>query len=113
VAHRATPNGRAFTLTELLVVLALIGLLAALLLPALARARQKGLGTACRSNLKQLAMCWHSYAGDNNDFLAPNNSIMTLNNAVISAQVSWCPDHPRTDTNTYDSDSGGGAFKSP
>ena len=91
---------RAFTLIELLVVLAIIGLLASLLLPALARARQKGLAAACLSNLKQLAVCWHAYTGDNTDFLPPNNSIMSLNNAVISAQVSWCPDHPRTDTNT-------------
>ncbi len=90
----------AFTLIELLVVIVIIAILAALLLPALAKSKDKALAIACLNNLKQLETCWHSYAGDNNDLLVPNNSIMALNNQVISAQVSWCPDHPRTDTNT-------------
>jgi prepilin-type N-terminal cleavage/methylation domain-containing protein len=63
-----------FTLIELLVVIAIIAILAALLLPALARAKAKGQGIACLSNLKQLQICWFMYAADYSDQLVYNNS---------------------------------------
>jgi prepilin-type N-terminal cleavage/methylation domain-containing protein/prepilin-type processing-associated H-X9-DG protein len=99
----------AFTLIELLVVIAIIAILAALLLPALARAKEKAWTVGCLSNLKQLETCWHLYATDNADVLAPNNSIMTFSNSNFSvgaASISWCPDHARTDINTVDLRSG-------
>jgi prepilin-type N-terminal cleavage/methylation domain-containing protein len=99
----------AFTLIELLVVIAIIAILAALLLPALARAKEKAWTLGCLNNLKQLATCWHLYATDNNDVLAPNNSIMVYsgtNWGVGAASISWCPDHARTDTNTAELRSG-------
>ncbi len=96
----------AFTLIELLVVIAIIAILAALLLPALARAKDKAWTTACLSNLKQLGTCWHLYATDNADLLPPNNSVMLAGGGVFAAGISWCPDHPRTDTNTVDLRSG-------
>lgn len=58
---------RGFTLIELLVVVAIIAVLAAMLLPALQRAKAMARGTACMSNLRQLAQGIYLYLGDNND----------------------------------------------
>src|SRR5437762_8972524 len=66
-ADRLRRSRAAFTLIELLVVIAIIAILAALLLPALGRAKQKAQGVACMNNTKQLALGWILYAGDNDD----------------------------------------------
>ena len=62
----------AFTLIELLVVIAIIAILAALLLPVLARSKREGVRVNCLSNLKQLTLAAHLYAGDNRDYMVPN-----------------------------------------
>ena len=57
----------AFTLAELLVTIGIIGILAAILMPALSKAKTKALRAACLNNMKQMGMAFHMYLGDNDD----------------------------------------------
>ena len=65
-------RGRAFTLVELLVVIAIVAILAALILPALSRAKIRAQSSFCLNNTKQLAIAWMIYADEHNGQLAYN-----------------------------------------
>src|SRR5277367_830513 len=74
---------RAFTLIEMLVVLAIVGIVAALLLPALARTREAGRTTACLSNLHQIGLGLQIYVQDNQN-LMPVMYDRSTNSAVTN-----------------------------
>jgi prepilin-type N-terminal cleavage/methylation domain-containing protein len=89
---------RGFTMVELLLVIAIIGILSALLLPALSKARSRTQTITCLGNLKQLEFCCLLYGEDYRDFLPPNQvgGFVPLPNSTnglshVGNSLSWCP----------------------
>jgi prepilin-type processing-associated H-X9-DG protein/prepilin-type N-terminal cleavage/methylation domain-containing protein len=100
IRHRRSSS--AFSLVELLVVVAVIAVLAGLLLPTLGRAKQSSLGTACMNHLRQLQLASLLYAGDHRDSLPPNSYSFVVGdtNSPVITDSSWAPGDVTRDTTT-------------
>ena len=89
VASRS--SGAAFTLIELLIVIAILAILAAILFPVFSKVRENARRTVCASNLKQLGLAWQLYANDYDEMACPSYT------GFDSWDFNCVPNHPCTE----------------
>ena len=92
----APKQGRfaAFTLIELLMVIAIIAILAGLLLPVLSKAKAKAQGVQCMNDLRQLTVAWVMYPDDNNGWVVPNRGAARPNETWVQGWLSFAANNP-------------------
>lgn len=95
---------RGFTLIELLVVIAIIAILAAMLLPALSKAKLKAMGANCVSNQKQLGMAWQMYADENQGRIVGFDPSVAVSSGLAPWRWDPAPKTPSIPPNTSNID---------